>query len=88
MRHPLTRAETATETLTAAGFNRIRTEPVQVSIEFAGPKQAVDGWVAIMRGLFKSDEVAERVEELLREDHGDGPFKLNWEGIIVVANKA
>lgn len=25
---------------------------------------------------------------LLRKDHGDGPFKLNWEGTIAVANKA
>ncbi|GAA5976592.1 hypothetical protein JCM10908_005558 [Rhodotorula pacifica] len=88
MRHPITLPDSAKASLEASGFINVRHEDVSVPVPFESPAAAVRGWREVMGGLFKSDENAARVEQLLREDHGDGPFTLYWRGINLAAEKA
>lgn len=87
MRHPLTKRETAPPTLEQAGFTNVRMEDVVVPVDFESPAQAVAQWYSLMKGMFKDEEMAKRVEELLRADHGDRAFKLDWKGLNVAAEK-
>ncbi|GAA5968172.1 hypothetical protein JCM8115_001766 [Rhodotorula mucilaginosa] len=87
MQSPITRPDSAKTMLEAVGFTNVRHEDVSVPVHFDSPEKAVQGWLAIMKGLFKTDEIARRVEQLLRQEHGDGAFTLYWKGINVVAQK-
>ncbi|GAA5866617.1 hypothetical protein JCM3774_004032 [Rhodotorula dairenensis] len=85
MQSPITRPDSAKPLLEGVGFTNVRHEDVSVPVNFDSPETAVQGWRSLMKGMIKTDEMANRVEQLLREDHGDGAFILYWRGINVVA---
>jgi hypothetical protein len=48
----------------------------------------VENFREMMTPFFSDGERNDRVVELLRQEHGDGAFDLEWKALVVTARKA
>jgi hypothetical protein len=64
------------------------TSPCSAYKSFENAEQCVENFKEMMTLFFSDEERNDRVAELLKSEHGDGSFELEWKALIVTAKKA